>query len=84
MTCATPETTTRIPSPLCSTLLPPKGGRVEGGAATGPIRAGFCATLRHLCATLLDPGLFAQTWGFRGYLGVVAFCAITEAAWYSL
>jgi hypothetical protein len=40
--------------------------------------------MSRLLASLLDPGTFAARYGFRGFAAIVAFCAITEAAWRAL
>lgn len=40
--------------------------------------------MRSLVEALLDPGTFAERYGVRGFIGLVAFVAITEAAWRSL
>lgn len=37
--------------------------------------------MKTLLESLADPGLFAARYGARGFLAIVAFCAVTEAAW---
>lgn len=37
--------------------------------------------MSRLIQSLLDPGLYAERYGLRGFIALVAFCAITEAAW---
>jgi hypothetical protein len=37
--------------------------------------------MREFFAALLDPGTFAQRYGARGFLALLAFCAVTETAW---
>lgn len=37
-----------------------------------------------LLRSLLDPGTFAARYGARGFLAILTFCAVTEAAWKSL
>jgi hypothetical protein len=75
--------------PHSPTVSPPlKGGPNYCGKDRGERRLQF-PTLSHTALVncgkaLLDPGLFAARYGFKGFLGLVAFAAITEAAWRSL
>jgi hypothetical protein len=40
--------------------------------------------MRRFIESLIDPGTFAQRYGARGFAGLVAFCAATEALWRAL
>jgi hypothetical protein len=39
--------------------------------------------MRQFGKALLDPGTFAARYGARGFIGLLAFCAVTEALWQS-